>query len=297
MAICGKVVEKIFPVLIGPGGDNGKTTMIEAVSYAIGPLGGPVSSDMLVAGFKSSGTGIDPDMMALKGLRFAYASETEDNARVSAARVKKLTGKDSLEARSPYDKRKTTWNPTHTLFLLSNFKLRADSEDKAFWTRTIYIPFDVRFVKREPKGPNERKADPYLDDKLEKEAPGILGWLVRGYLAWQDQGLQIPPRVIKESQRSRDDQDYFGAFLDECFFPKGDDASGLGSSQIYTIFEKWYRKNIGNFVPKIRTFGIYMKAHYEHRKVNGFMRYFGLELNYDVVRLYDPDASRDDWVN
>jgi hypothetical protein len=50
-------------------------------------------------------------------------------------------------------------------------------------------------------------------------------------------------------------------------------------------------------VPKIRTFGIYMKAHYGHRKVNGFMRYFGLKLNYDVVRLYDPDASRDDWVN
>ena len=297
MSICGKVVEKIFPVLIGPGGDNGKTTMIEAVSYAIGKMGAPVPSELIVAGGKfASSSGIDTATMALKGLRFAYVSETEEGAKVSASRVKVLTGKDTLKARSPYDKRQTVWDPTHTLFMFSNFKLRADSEDKAFWSRTIYIPFDVRFVKGEPQGPNELPADPYLDEALKAEASGILAWLVRGYLLWKAHGLMIPAKVAEESARTRDDLDYYGAFMDECCVPVDEDTRGMSSSQIYGVFEKWYLKNIGTYVPKIKTFGAYMKAHYEHRKVSGLNRYFGFDFNWENVRNYDPDARRDDFV-
>ncbi len=295
MSISGKVVEKIFPVLIGPGGDNGKTTLIEAISFALGPLGGPVSSDMLVAGYKPSSSGIDPSMMALKGLRFAYASETEDNAKVSAVRVKVMTGKDKLTARAPYDKRQTDFDPTHTLFLLSNFKLRADTEDNAFWNRTVYIPFSVRFVK-DPKNPNERKADPYLDEALKAEASGILAWLVRGFLEWQKNGLGIPPKVLEESKRTRDDLDHFGNFIEECCFKKEGDEIGLGSSELYHFFDKWYRKNIGNFPPKIKKFGTYMKAHYESKKSSGVTRYYGLAIDYEVVRHYDPDASSTDYI-
>jgi putative DNA primase/helicase len=297
MATCGKVVEKIFPVWIGPGGDNGKTTIIEGVSYALGKMAAPVSSELIVAGGKfASSSGIDTATMSLKGLRFAYVSETEDNAKVSASRVKFLTGKDTLKARSPYDKRQTVWEPTHSLFLLSNFKLRADSEDKAFWSRTIYIPFEMRFVQGEPAGENELPADPYLDEALKREASGILAFLVRGYLEWKEGGLQIPTRVAEESKRTRDDLDYYGAFLDECCIPVEDDDGGVASGQLYKIFEKWYIKNIGNFVPKIKSFGSYMTAHMDHRKVNGLKRYFGIDVNWDNVRVYDPDARQDDWA-
>ena len=290
MSISGKVVEKIFPVLIGPGGDNGKTTLIEAISFALGPLGGPVPSDMLVAGYKPSSSGIDPSMMALKGLRFAYASETEDNAKVSTVRAKIMTGKDKLQARAPYDKRPTDFDPTHTLFMLSNFKLRADSEDAALWNRMVYIPFSVRFVK-DPQNENERKADPYLDEALKAEAPGILAWLVKGFLAWQKVGLAIPAKVLEESKRTRDDLDYFGKFIDECCLKVEGETDGVGSSELYHFFEKWYRKNIGNFPPKIKKFGGYMKDHYQSKKAGGITRYYGLAVNYDVVKHYDPEAT------
>lgn len=294
MSISGKVVEKKFPVFIGPHGDNGKTTIMEAVSYAVGPLGGPVSSDMLVSGYKPSSSGIDPSMMALKGLRIAYASETEDNAKVSAVRVKVMTGKDTLTARSPYDKRQTDFEPTHTLFLLSNFKLRADTEDAAFWNRIIYIPFNIKFVMN-PEAENERQADPYLDDALREEASGILAWLVRGYLKWRSVGLKIPQKVIDESKRTRDELDYFGSFIEECCIKVEDDEIGIGSSQLYHFFVKWYQKNIGNFPPKIKTFGGYMKKRYRNEKY-GVTRYFGLAINYDVIKAYDPEAVMTDYV-
>jgi len=295
MSICGKVVEKIFPVLIGPGGDNGKTTIVEAVSYALGNMAAPVPSELIVAGAKfASSSGIDTATMALKGLRYAYVSETEDNAKVSASRVKFLTGKDTLKARSPYDKRQTVWDPTHTLFLLSNFKLRSDSEDKAFWSRTIYIPFNVRFVKGEPEGKDQLPADQYLDEKLRAEVSGILAWLVRGFLEWKTSGLRIPQRVIEESAVTRDEQDHFGKFVDECLMEEGGDDVGLVSSYIYQFFEKWYRKNIGRYVPSINKWGRYMKAHHEHRKISGASRYYGMRINWDNVRYYDPDARRDE---
>ena len=39
--------------------------------------------------------------MMLKGLRIAFASETDDNRRISPSRVKWFTGNDTLTARSP----------------------------------------------------------------------------------------------------------------------------------------------------------------------------------------------------
>jgi hypothetical protein len=97
MAASGKVVETIFPVLIGPGGDNGKTTMIEAVSFALGALAGQVPSDMLVAGSKASTSGIDPPPWRSKAVRLVYASETEDNAKVFLESGADLAGKVPVE--------------------------------------------------------------------------------------------------------------------------------------------------------------------------------------------------------
>ena len=296
-SICGKVVEKIFPVFIGPGGDNGKTVLVETVSYVLGQLGGPIASEMLTSTYQRSPSGIDTDTVALKGLRFAYASETEDKAKVSAARVKRMTGNDTLEARSPYDKRSIQFEPSHTQYLLSNYKLRADSEDNAFWNRVLYIPFTMKFVRdREPAAENELKADPHLDVALREEAPGILAWLVRGFLMWQKNGLCVPAKVLEESKRTREDLDYFGLYLDECFYPDDNDQIGMTSSELYYHFESWYHKNIGRYAPKIKTFGSYMKKRYEGKKTNGVMRYFGLEKNYKALANYDPDEKLDKWA-
>lgn len=294
MAIIGKVIEKVFPVLTGPGGDNGKTTEIEAIAHVLGPMAGPISSDMLVAGVRQNSSGPTPEIMALKGMRFAYASETESGAKLSTAKIKWITGKDKLTGRWPNDKFPITFNPTHTLFMMSNFKPKADSEDKALWSRMINVPYDIRFVRdRDPKAKNEKPADPGLDIALQKEGPGILAWLVRGCLRYIRQGRLIkPPRVVKESEDYRIDQDNFGAFIDYCCLTGPEESHQIGASELYDVFSQWWVRYVGKFPPKQRTFGGYLKPRFDSRKEGGLYRYYGISINWDAVNEFYKDNNK-----
>jgi putative DNA primase/helicase len=294
LAIVGKVSEKVFPVLTGPGGDNGKTTLIEGISYAMGPMAGPIQSEMLVSGWRSNSSGPSPDIMSLKGLRIAYASETEDGSRISAARVKLFTGKDTLTGRWPNDKFPITFDPCHTLFLLSNFKPKADSQDKAFWSRMINIPFNMRFVKgRPPAQDNELPADIHLDDALRAEAPGILAWLVEGCLQWQKVGLRLPVRVQRENEEYQSGEDDMGAFLDYCTYP--DPAATTGSTALYNVFHKWWKRFVGNYPPKQKRLGSYVRTRYEADKVGGVYVFRGLAIDAAVVAEFDQEYSASKW--
>ena len=223
--------------------------------------------------------------MSLKGLRVAYAAETEDNAKVSAARVKLMTGKDTLTGRWPNDKFPITFEPTHTLFLLSNFKPHADSEDKAFWSRMINIPFTMRFLKnKEPAADNERVADPELDEKLKKQAAGILAWMVEGCLIWKKHGLQIPVKVQSEGEDWQAGEDDMGAFVDYCCYTGDKDIFEIGSSRLFEVFEQWWRLYVNRrWVPSRKKLGTYLKSRFESRKVGGVYKYYGIDINWDVV--------------
>ena len=89
------------------------------------------------------------------------------------------------------------FTPTHLIMLLTNHKPHAPADDQAFWDRVILLPFLCRFVENPKDG--EKKRDRDIQDKLKAEAPGILAWLVRGYLAWKTEGLN-PPESVKQAQ-------------------------------------------------------------------------------------------------
>jgi putative DNA primase/helicase len=216
--------------------------------------------------------------MALRGLRFAWASETKEGAKLSVAKVKWLTGGDTITGRNPHDKSETRFKPTHTLFLLSNFKPQADVNDKAFWERVQNIPFTIRFIKnRATKGDNEKPADLYLRDKLVAQASGILGWMVEGCLKWQLEGLNPPPKVVEETQEYMDGEDNLGAFIEHCL-TEGDDLS-IGATALHQAFEKWWQRYVNRFPWKQKKFGAQMREKFPCEKTGGVYRYFGIDLN------------------
>ncbi len=279
MSAIGAVYENIFPVLTGPGGRNGKSTIVETISHVLGPLARPIRAEMLLDTYQmQSSAGPTPDIMSLRGLRFAWASETKEGSKVSANKVKWLTGGDRITGRNPHDKYETTFEPTHTLFLLSNFKPAADANDKAFWERVQNVPFNVRFLKnREPAAENERKADLFLKEKLFTEAPGILGWLVEGCLQWQMEGLKPPPKVVQETQDYMDDEDNYSAFVDHCL-EKGEWLQ-INATELYDAFEAWWKRYVGRWVPKQKKFGKQMREFFDCQKTGGVYVYFGVALN------------------
>ncbi|MBM4275594.1 MAG: DNA primase, partial [Deltaproteobacteria bacterium] len=134
--ISGLTVEHKLPILWGPEGRNGKGTMLETLGYVLGPLAGPVQGELLLQEWRPrSSAAPSPDIMALRGKRLVWASETDQGRKLNAGRVKLITGGDTLTGRNPYDKREVTFAPTHTLLLLTNFRPRVDPIDSALWER------------------------------------------------------------------------------------------------------------------------------------------------------------------
>ncbi len=272
-AITGKNCEHILPVFWGQG-RNGKGTMLETLAAVLGDFVGPVQAEMLLDQGKSrSSAGPSPDIMALRGRRLAWASETKEGRRMDSGKVKWLVGGDTLVGRPPYGRFEVRFQPTHTLILMTNNKPHAPADDFALWQRIHLIPFDLSFVDN-PKHPNERKRDRTLCDRLRREPSGILNWLIAGALQWQKEGLNPPAEVREATAAYQNEEDTLGAFVTDCccigaqFCVKG--------KQLYDAYAGWCKDN--QIPPMSGTmFGRKMSDRYE-KKVVQTVTYYGIGL-------------------
>jgi len=275
--ITGLNVEHLFLVFNGLG-RNGKGILVETIRYVLGSLAGPIAAEMLLdQGRARSSSGPTPDILELKGMRIAFASETDEGRRFAPGQVKWYSGGDTLKGRYPHDKRGTEFEPTHLLILLTNNLPHAPGDDFAFWNRLNLIPFHYSFVADpDPSKPEQKLRDEGLRERLKGEASGILAWLVRGCLEWQQQGMKPPKCVTVATEDYRANEDTITQFVEECCICSG--FSEVRAADIYRAFSTWYEGQIGDRVPKQKKFGAMLKKQFKSDKVGGTVKYFGLEL-------------------
>jgi len=278
--ISGLTKEHILPVLFGCG-RNGKDTLLETILFVLGDMASPIPSEMLLdQGHVRSSAGPSPDIMSLRGLRLAFASETEEGKRFNLSRVKWLSGGNSLVGRNPHDKHSTIFEATHTLFLSTNHKPHAASHDYAFWQRLHLIPFELSFVDRKPQAEFERKADKELLSKLKFEASGILAWLVRGCIQYQQIGLAPPQKIIDAVAAYLRDEDRLADFIEACCCL--DPEATTASAVLYDSFKEWYSENESQkYIMPVRKFGLLMGKKFERIK-SGTIYYKGIALSEDL---------------
>lgn len=274
----GLVQEHVFAVLFGYG-RNGKGTMIETLQRVLGPLAAPAPAELLLdQGRASNPSGPSGHIMAMRGLRLAFCSETDEGRRFSAARVKWLSGGDTLVGRNPHDRLQTAFQPSHLLCLATNHKPRANAADFAFWSRIHLIEFGLSYVER-PGAPHERRIDKTLPEKLAAEQPGILAWLVRGCLLWQKGGLNPPPAVLAATSEYRRSEDDLASWIEEKCLE--DAAATITAKDAYQSFREWWVANISDKPPSQKRFGDAMSRRgfgKDRGAGGGAVRYIGVEL-------------------
>jgi len=259
--VSGQNTERILPILWGTGA-NGKTTLLEVIGTVLGgKLTMSTQADVLMDVQKSNG-GPQPFIYSLRGKRIVWASESNDGRRINAGLVKQLTGGDRINVRTLYQPRTTEFRPTHLLLLLTNHKPHIPADDQAVWDRILLISFTNRFVDT-PTQVNDRPKNTNLGKELQGEASGILAWLVRGYLAWQQEGLNPPACVKAATEVYREGEDTVGHFIDEvCVIVPHARVTG---SELYAAYAQWCQEN--NISPMTGTkFGEHMT------QIRGFMK-------------------------
>ncbi|WP_296139676.1 phage/plasmid primase, P4 family [uncultured Tessaracoccus sp.] len=205
LALLGTVEEQVFTIAIGTGA-NGKGVFYTSVLYALGDYAhvAPVS---LFTDSKDSANRATPDVVALLGRRFVVCSETESTNRLAAATMKNLTGGDTVTARALYGS-PITFEPSHTVLMVTNFLPKVSGDDPAVWRRMRVIPFTVTIPKPE--------RDPKLPETLRLHADAILTWAVEGYADYRRQGLNPPEAVTSATDAYQRNSDLIGQFIEEC---------------------------------------------------------------------------------
>ena len=273
--ITGSTAHHVFTILYGEEGRNGKDTLLDTLKDVLGPLVGAVSNDLFVAQDKFRASGAPtPHLCDLQGKRLVWGSETRQGDKLNIAQIKLLSGGGEISTRQLHG-RQYSFTPTHKLLLMTNYKPHADARDQAFWSRACLIEFGIRFVTH-PHASNERQADPRLKDKLKEERSGILAWLVRGCLAWQQQGLAIPTSISLATEKYRDEEDRILHFLTERCVLRPE--VWVKASVLYEAYKAWCEENQFGRGMNATLFGNEIGKRFAKKRGNTGMIYQGVSV-------------------
>ena len=205
-SVTGDVGAQVLPFLYGSGA-NGKSVLLEVMMQILGEYANAAPPGFLME--KGKFTEHSTELTELHGRRIVVCSELKPNDKFNEARVKLLTGGDTITARRMRQDF-FTFTPTHKLWLLGNHRPEVGTGGYAFWRRMRIIPF-------ERKVPDALKIDNLAQELVRDEGPGILYWLIEGarrYLATRD-SLHGPASVRLATEAYEKTEDHIGRFITE----------------------------------------------------------------------------------
>ena len=257
--------QKIF-FLFGSGA-NGKSVLLDVLRALGGRYSHNLPSEALTTN-KSEG---HPTMFAaLHGKRLAISSEIEEGAHWAEARMKALSGDETLTARF-MKKDFFTFRMSQKHLIAGNFKPRLKGDDFAMSRRMVLIPFTQRF--------EGARRDKQLPEKLKAEYPGIMAWFIEGARKWRESGLAIPSAISDASREYMAEQDDIGLWVASCC----QEVKGARerASRLFTSFNGWKTRN-GEHAGSSKTFYQRMERIYDKKRAGGGCDYVGLRLVPDV---------------
>jgi putative DNA primase/helicase len=265
------VREQVMFVLLG-GGSNGKSTFLEMLRTVLGDFSQQLPPETLMERRGPDG-GPSNDVARLRGARFAGAVETSENRKLAEARVKQLTGGDTVVARFLHAEFEE-FRPVAKVWLATNHRPKVSGADEGIWRRLRLVMFNRRF------GDDEKDLD--LSAKLQAELPGILAWVIQGTQMWLREGLGTPDVIKAATADYRNEQDTIGQFLDE--ETVSDPNFKVSAGLLYAAYKAWALSN-GEYVVSQKMLGMRLTDRGLHRDKHGPERryhWFGIGLKPDT---------------
>ena len=173
----GHQKQPIFMIFLGEG-QNGKTFLLEMHTKTLGSVSGmgyanSLSTKFLARDHNSGST--DTELMSIEYSRCAYFSESDPGMEIKVAKIKNLTGNESISGNEKYGKQKLI-NPCSIYIFCSNYDPKIKGRDWGTIRRILSYRFKVKFTNNpDPNNKYEKKEDTkfiekYVKDPLYNEA-------------------------------------------------------------------------------------------------------------------------------
>lgn len=248
-------------------GSNGKSTLFDLFRWVSGTYALKIPPSVLMV---QKNPAHATELAQLRGKRIAISSELEEGSHWAEARIKELTGEETLNARvmrgDPFE-----FTQTQKHLIVGNFKPRLRGGDPAVARRFVLIPFMRKFSGAE--------LDMKLPEKLRAEAPAFLSWVIGGARDWHENGLQIPSKVLQSSQEYMESNDDVAQWMSECCVVGEAQETAVKASELYESFSSWITAR-GQHACSLRVWGERMSIvpGIAWKRSNG-IRYTGIRLS------------------
>ena len=252
-------------------GANGKSTFVRTIEGVLGSycVSTPIETFTLTHQDRHP-----TELARLFGARLVISTETEEGRAWAESRLKQLTGGDTIAARFMrqdfFD-----FSPQFKIVIMGNHKPSVRSVDEAIKRKLKLLPFTITIPTHE--------RDPVLVDKLKAEWPGILYWMIGGFVQWRkSKGLVTPLAVIDATNAYLEAEDAIMAWMSD--WCERDNNAWESSTALFAAWRAWAERN-GEYVGTIRRFAQALERHgiifLRRNKARG---YVGLRLVGDTYR-------------
>lgn len=233
-AASGMNTEQAFFALVGIG-SGGKSVFADVITQVLGDYAAAVPKTL----FQSQGRKEhDAQYMTLKGLRIGIVSELSASGVWEVSGIKGLTGNDVITGRY-MGKEHVNFDPTHTIFVLTNHRPNVPAGEAAFWRRYYEIPFVEVFVEPGIElRPGEKRADKHLKQLLLCDCRSeVLNWILDGFDAYLREGLNPPAKVLEARETAKSTGSHLGYFMSQAV----NESRGAEPLPAALLFEIWRR--------------------------------------------------------
>jgi len=276
----GKKKESIFLIFIG-GGSNGKSFLMELQKSTIGEMyGGKVPLNFLTSR-NSNSQNATPVLMSLMGKRFVYLSEANKCERANCARVKEITGLETLAGRKLFGDM-VNFKPTSNIILTTNHLLEFDSNDHGMWRRIKIVPAKMKFCKKniddmDDNNPYEREADLSMardwgdDPDVQSSYLSILTYYYESlYKNYNGVVENVPhPNIQEETYSYRNKQDRINNFISMKLITSNDPDDEVTMSDLIEKYSRWHE----SLYPDDKAFKKGLQQVFENSQISGLFTY------------------------
>lgn len=261
----GSSREQVMFILYG-NGRNGKSLFINTIADILGNYAMTMNVESIMV---RRNNGVNSDIARLEGARMVISSEANEGSRLDEGLVKQMTGGDKVVARQLYGK-EFEFSPKFKLWMATNHRPLIRGTDDGIWRRIMLIPFKVQIP--------QNQVDKDLKFKLQREAAGILNWIVQGAMMWQTEGLQPPQVVTDASKEYRDEMDVIQYFISEnCTLGEDYEAP---AGELFQVYKQWATES-SEYVMSKQKFAQEMRKKFSYKKTKHGRFYQGFKLNSD----------------
>lgn len=249
--LIGTCANQTFNMYVGIG-QNGKSVLANLMETILGDYKGDLPLTVITQQRVKVG-GLSPELVALKGIRYAVMQEPSKNDSINEGIMKQLTsGIDPIQARALYGDI-MSFIPQFKLVVCSNELMVIKSNDHGTWRRIRICDFLSLFtenpVNDDPDKPYQFLIDKSLTEKFKFWKEPYMALLVER--AFVHRGIvEDCDQVLQSSKKYRVSQDYLSEYCGDRIITQ--ENGSITKRELTLDFRNWYTTSYGKSVPNIR---------------------------------------------